>query len=209
MSEINYTQMNLAHCPQVAQLLEICFPDMPDHDQYGLEELQEMARRFPEGTVLALDNESVVGMGTGIFVDIEFDGLTTERNLIAQNGEQISNPHGSYYYGSDMAVHSDYRGRGIAREIYNRRKALVVDCNKKGFVAAATLPGFADHKDQLDIKTYLAKVVDKELFDPTLSVQLRNGFRFIRPIHRFYEYPQSDHWAALIIWDNPEYEVTI
>jgi GNAT superfamily N-acetyltransferase len=104
-----------------------------------------------------------------------------------------------------MAVHPDYRGRRIGREIYNRRKAVIQTYNKEGFVAAAVLPGYAQHEATLDIDTYLAKVVAGELFDPTLSMQLRNGFKVMRPIPDFFIYPRSSNWSALIFWPNPDF----
>ena len=104
-----------------------------------------------------------------------------------------------------MAVHPDYRGRGIGRAIYERRKAVIKKYNKQGFVAAAVLPGYAEHEATLDIHTYLARVVAGELYDPTLSMQLRNGFQVLRPIPDFFVYPRSSNLSALIIWHNPEY----
>jgi hypothetical protein len=50
---------------------------------------------------------------------------------------------------------------------------------------------------------YVARVVSGELFDPTLTVQIRNGFEVIRPLHNFFEYVPSENWAALILWKNP------
>lgn len=178
---------------------------MPIEDQYTQEELEEVATVFPEGTVIALENGRVVGMGTGVFIDIEFDNLPPTENQLLYNANDmlIHYPEGRYYYGSDLAVHPECRGRGIAREIYNHRKALVINQGKKGFAAAAVLPGYETFIGQLDIQSYLDKVVAGELFDPTLSVQLRNGFKLIRPIKDFFTYPRSNNWSALILWENP------
>ncbi len=204
MSEITYVTLRADLCEPIEELLKICFPDMPPEDQYDAEMLLELEKMFAEGTIVALDQNRVVGMGTGIFVSIDFDNLTTEHNLFVENDHH--NPEGIYYYGSDMAVHPDYRGRGIARQIYNRRKDIVIKTNRKGFVAAATLPGFANHKHEITSHAYVDKVVAGEIFDPTLSVQLRNGFKLMRVLQNFYIYPKSDNWSALIMWENPEYK---
>ena len=208
MSNIRYTTINESLCAAVAELVKICFPEMPESDQYTEADLLEMAKLFPAGTIVVLDGEKVIGMGTGIFTDLDFDNLPTTEHAILYDDvkdESVHSDDGDYYYGSDLAVHPDYRGRGLARQIYNRRKALVTDGNKKGFAAAAVLPGYMDHKDKLDIDTYLDKVKSGELFDPTLSVQLRNGFRAIRPLKDFFIYPKSDNWSVLILWENPDY----
>ncbi|MFT5196667.1 MAG: GNAT superfamily N-acetyltransferase [Candidatus Promineifilaceae bacterium] len=206
-SNITYTILNSDLCKPVAELVDLCFPQMLAEDKYNEEDLKFMIGVFPEGTVIAMDGAKVVGMGIGVFINIDFDHIpATENQLISTNEELKHNPDGDYYYGTDFCVHPDYRGRKIGRGIYDRRKEVIVRHNRKGFVAAAVLPGYADHKHELDIDTYLAKVVAGELFDPTLSMQLRNGFKFIRPIKDFFTYPKSDNWSALIIWENQEHK---
>lgn len=169
-----------------------------------------MVALFPIGTPIVLDGDRPIGMGTGIFTNVDFDNMPPTENelLYDENDESRHDPDGDYYFGSDLAVHPDYRGRGIARKIYNWRKKQVTDNNKKGFVAAAVLPGFADHRGKLTIHEYVDKVVAKELFDPTLSVQMRNGFHVVKLLHEFYTYPRSDNWSALILWENPTYTAT-
>lgn len=204
MTEITYTIINKSLCEPVGELVDLCFPDMPDIDKYDAEDLAELEAVFPQGTIVALDGDKPVGMGTGIFVDLDFDNLPpTENDLLEINNESAHNPAGDYYYGSDFCVHPDYRGRGIGRAIYVRRKALVTDNQKLGFAAAAVLPGYLHHKHELNIDQYLEKVKAKEIFDPTLSMQIRNGFKIIRPVQHFFTYPKSDNWAALIFWENP------
>lgn len=194
-------------CPAIAELIKICFPLMPPHDQYSQEELLEVFEIFPEGTIVALEDERPIGMGTGIFADVDFYNLpSTEKEFLYSGGTLNHNPDGAFYYGSDMMVHPEYRKLGIGRQIYNRRKALVRDRNKRGFAAAAVLPGYANFKNKIDIYAYLDRVVKGELFDPTLSMQMRNGFKLVRPIKDFFVYPRSNNWAALILWENPAFQ---
>ncbi len=201
MSNITYTTLSLELCQPVADLVDICFPDMPDIDKYDRDDLRAMYKAFSEGTIIALDGDRPVGMGTGIFVNLDFDNLPpTENELLGSDEHSAHNPAGDYYYGSDFCVHPDYRRRGIGREIYNRRKAVVVRHGKVGFAAAAVLPGYEKFKHNTDIHAYLQMVKSGEAFDPTLSMQMRNGFKLIRPIKDFFTYPRSDNWAALILW---------
>lgn len=204
--QLHYVPISYELCQPVADLIQLCFPDMPIEDQYSYEDLVEMAEIYPQGTVVVFDDgQQVVGMGTGIMTDIDFENLpSTELQLLYdENGVSRHNAAGDYYFGSDLAVHPKYRGKGIARRMYNWRKKEVTDNNKKGFVAAAVLPGYANHWDELTIDDYVAKVVAKKLFDPTLSVQLRNGFQVVKLIHKFFRFPRSKDWSALIYWENP------
>ena len=205
METITYTTITQELAQPVVDLLRICFPQMRPRDQYSSQEMADMADIFPEGTIVALDGEKVVGMGTGIFVDLDLDNLPpTEDDLLYTDGLSRHTPTGAYYFGSDLAVHPDYRGRQIGRNIYIRRKAVVTKYHKKGFVAAAVLPGYEHLQTQMSAHDYVNKVVAGELFDPTLSMQMRNGFQVLDVLHHFIVYPRSDHWCALIFWPNPE-----
>lgn len=207
MSQIRYTHLTKDLCQSAAELIPVCFPDMPASDQMSVTSFLRLAELFPEGQILALDGSNVVGFGTGVFLNIEPENLPpTENALLYTDGKTSHELDAHYYYGTDLAVHPDYQGLGIARQIYNRRKALVVDNNKKGFYAAAVIPGFADHRHEMDIHSYIENVVAGQLFDPTVSVQLRNGFHVVRLIHKFFTFPRSDNWAALIYWENESYE---
>lgn len=206
MDTICYTPLTKHLCRSVFELLSICFPEMPPEDQHSIDELEELAEIFPEGTIVALDGERVIGMGTGVFMNVDFDNLPlTENELLYTDDTSNHDPDGAYYYGSDLAVHPAYRGRQIARNIYDHRKAVVKNGNKRGFVAAAVLPGYADHNHDLTIAAYVDQVVAGSLFDPTLSTQLRNGFRVVKLLHNFFTFPPSNNWCALICWDNPDY----
>lgn len=204
-TSLRYTALTPELCQPVADLITLCFPDMPPSEQHVAEDFEELVEIYPMGTVVVLDGEQVVGMGTGIFTNIDFDNLpSTESDLLYdENDESRHDSAGAYYWGSDIAVHPNYRGRGIAREIYRWRKNQVTESHKKGFAAAAVLPGYADHRDRLTIHEYVDKVIIRELFDPTLSVQLRNGFRVVKLLHEFFIFPRSDNWSALILWENP------
>jgi len=203
---ITYTTLTDELCAPVMELIHACFPTMEPEDQHDLEDLEEIVEIFPEGAIIALDDETPVGFGIGFFLDVDFDNLPDrEEDLLYTDDESNHDPNGAYYYGSDIGVNPAYRGQGISREIYNRRKAVAIENNKKGFAAAAVIPGYADHKTEMDIHTYIEKVIADELFDPTVSVQIRNGFRVVKLVHDFYKFPLSDDWCAMILWENPHY----
>ncbi len=208
MTQILYVPIQLEHVHGVKRVLDRCFPDRTPTEQYSIEELEELAEIFPEGTIIALDGDKVVAMSAGSFVDLDFDNLPPrERDLLHdKDGISTHTPDGEYYYGSDIGVDPAYRGRGIARQLYNHRKALVRRYNKRGFVAAGVLPGYEKHWDEIDIRTYVDKVIAGELFDPTLTVQLRNGFEVRALIKDFFIFPRSRNWSTLIVWDNPDYQ---
>ena len=56
---------------------------------------------------------------------------------------------------------------------------------------------------------YVDKVAKGELYDATLSFQLSNDFEVRGVLADYLEEPAIDNWAALIVWQNPEYRAIV
>ena len=57
----------------------------------------------------------------------------------------------------------------------------------------------------MTIEQYLDAVVAKEVFDPVLSLHLKDGWSIVRPIHGYLQHDDdSAGWAEVIQWINPE-----
>jgi GNAT superfamily N-acetyltransferase len=148
----------------------------------------------------------VVGLGSGFFLDFDFDQPAHTFQEIIDGGYYTHhNPDGAYYYAADISVHPDYRGKGIGRLLYNARKDLVRRYQKKGIVGGGVLPGYAQYKGKFTVAEYVEQVVDGALFDPTLTFQLRNGFQVRGLLEGYIDDSASDGWATLIFWPNPDY----
>ncbi len=206
-NELVFTNVTADRAEEIANLEQMALPNVAGHDKLTPEGVILQTQLFPEGGFMALDGDKVVGIAMGIFVD--YDISEPQHDLDEVSGEEgfgNHDPDGEWYYGIDIAVHPDYRGRGIARRLYDLRKQLVIDHNRKGFIAGGVLPGYADHKDHMTAQEYVDAVAAGELFDPTLSVQLRNGFEVIGVIADYVEDPTTDSWASFIVWHNPQYD---
>jgi GNAT superfamily N-acetyltransferase len=195
--------------PQCAALELAAFPHANAEDLLNEEDIKVYSQVFPEGFFVALDGERVAGQGAGIFLDFDFDhpqhtiaGITGEHQCANHN------PAGEWYYGTDMVVHPDYRRRGIGARLYEVRKDLVRRYNKRGIIAGGHMPGYADHKAQMDTQTYLTKVREGELYDSTLSFQMANGFRIVTILRDYIRDEVTNGDSALIVWDNPHYRPT-
>ncbi|MCA9981241.1 MAG: GNAT family N-acetyltransferase, partial [Anaerolineales bacterium] len=191
----------------LAELQLIAFPETDPEILFSAEDLVKHAEVFPEGTYVVLDGDKPVGMGAGIFVDFDFDNYQhTLHEIAGETGTEGHDPDGAYYYGTDISVNPDYRRQGIGNKLYDLRKEVVRRYNKKGIVAGGVLPGYKNHKDAMTVEEYVDKVVAGELYDPTLSFQLRNGF-VVRGILRDYFHDErSGSVASLIYWENPDYQ---
>jgi len=197
--------------PKYASALEQlqidCFPTLAQHELMREEHFLSHCRLFPEGNFVALDGERVVGLGSGFLIDFDFENTQHSFQDIIDGGTYSHHdPQGDWYYGGDISVHPDYRGRGIARQLYRARKETVKRLNRKGIVAGGLTPTYAKYKDEMDFEDYIEKVVEGEIFGSTLSVQLRNGFEVMGVLEDYIEDKVSDNKATLIVWKNPDYK---
>lgn len=193
------------HAPGLAQLQRDCFPTLAEQELMNEEHFLSHCRVFPAGGFVLLDDERVIGLGSGFFTNFDFSAPQHRfRDIIADGFYTKHDPHGAWYYGADIGVHPDYRGRGFGRQLYEARKELVRREKRQGIVAGGVLPGYADWRGQLSVAEYVAQVERGDLTDPTLSFQLRMGFSVRGLLRDYLQDSASDNWAALIAWDNPD-----
>lgn len=204
MSAVEIVNLDPSMADELEKIELACFPMANPDDLLTAEDIRAYAEVFPEGYFVAMIDGKPVGMGAGIYLDFDFDH--PQHTIAGITGEhQCGNhdPDGDWYYGTDITVLPEYRGRGIGRSLYDRRKQLVIDDAKLGIIAGASLPGYFDHKKAMSARDYVAKVVAGELRDPTLTFQMSNGFAVRGLLEGYLEDEADDGWAALIVWENP------
>jgi GNAT superfamily N-acetyltransferase len=194
------------HARQLRELQLRCFPDVPPDLLFSEDDFVCHAHAFPELVFVAIEDDTVVGLGAGIFVDFDFSRPHhTIESIIGGGKCRNHSPDGAYYYGTDISVHPGYRRRGIGQKLYQLRKDVVIRYNKKGIVAGGMLPGYGNYKTQMTANLYVEKVVRGEFYDPTLTFQLQNGFN-VRGVLKDYFYDhKTEGWASLLVWENPHY----
>ena len=184
--DLVYVEATSAYATQLRELELVCFPNLDGSDLLTEDEVRDQEEAFPEGAFMVLDGESVVGMASGVFIDFDLTNLQHSlSDIMGMDDVYPHNPDGEWYYGLDIAVHPDYRGLGIGRRLYDLRKGVVKRFNKHGIIAGGVIPGYANHKAQMSAEAYVEAVKAGELFDPTLSFQLANGFQALAALEDF------------------------
>ena len=207
MGKLTYTKIRAEWAEALEHIEHTSFPTADRADLYHAEELRALAGEFPEGGVVVLDGDTPVAMGLGIRVDFDFSHTQHSiRDLVGADGGSGHVPDGAWYYGTSIAVLPDYRRRGIGKRLYDMRKQICRDLNLAGFVAGGVIPGYADHKGEMSAADYVTKVSAGELYDPTLTMQITNGFEARGVIADYITDPAVDSWASLIIWTNLDYD---
>jgi len=207
LSDVTIVNLERHMAEELEQIELTCFPMANPDDLLSRADIAAYADVFPEGYFVAIVDGRAVGMGAGIFLDFDFEH--PQHTIGEITGEhQCGNhdPEGEWYYGTDMTVLPEYRGRGIGKRLYEVRKALVMREGKRGIIAGGALPGYFEHKATMSIQEYVDKVVAGELTDPTLTFQMSQGFEVRGLLENYIEDESDDGWAALIVWENPEYD---
>ena len=201
---VTYVQIAVEHAQALEELEHLCFPTVDPSDLTSAATILQQCERFPEGGFVVMDGDRAVGFAMGIFVDFDLDDYQHHiDDAVGPTGADLHDPHGEWYYGTDIVVHPDYRGLGIGRRLYELRKDLVRRYNRAGIIAGGVIPGFADHKHEMTADEYVQKVAAGELFDPTLSFQISNGFEARGAIAGYMKDEAVDDYASFIVWHNP------
>jgi GNAT superfamily N-acetyltransferase len=205
---VHITHTRPEHCKALAKLQRVIFPMLTEDELLTEAMYRKHLKVFPDGQMVALLNvhgkAKVVGATSTLRTNFNFDDIQ-HTFLQAIAGGWLTNhlPHGEWLYGADMGVHPDYRGLKIGSRFYETRRQLVKRLKLRGEIAGAMLPGYCEQRKRLSIEEYVRKVVSGDLKDPTLSFQLKNGFKVRGILYHHYESDTHPH-AALIVRENPD-----
>lgn len=204
-------QSQLSMVEQLEAVQRAAFPTLAEDEIITAAHYAEHIRRFPEGQLAVVNTAGqVVACSTDFRTSaVDFNAFE-HRYIDAVAGNWLSrhDPHGAWLYGADIGVLPAYRQRGMARRLYAARRDLICRLNLRGHVAGGLLKGFSAYKASLAVEEYVAQVIAGELFDSTLSVQLRCGFTVHGIMHDYVHDPACDGKAAFLVWYNPHYDPT-
>jgi len=171
-------------------------------------QIKKLIEIFPKGQLCIRADGKLVGAALSIIIDYQkFGDNHNYKQITGDYTFSTHDPNGDYLYGIEIFIRPEYRAKRLGRRLYDVRKELGEKLNLKGIIAGARIPNYNSYAEKLSPKEYIEKVKHKEIFDPTLSFQLSNGFH-VRKVLKGY-LPgdlQSHEHAALIEWINIYHE---
>lgn len=207
MLPANY-QIRLVDPSQYQAIIAICQLVYPTETPYTVEELDDHRRVFPQGQFVAVDavNNAVAGVHFTLrlrmidfHIDDSWDVLTAGGSFLdhVQDGPTL--------YGADIMVHPAHQHHGLAHALTDCTRALVVEERLWRMVGASRLPGFGKQMAMMSVEQYVEAVVKGDVFDPVLSLHLKDGWTVVRPIQGYLQHDEdSVGWAVVIQWINPD-----
>jgi GNAT superfamily N-acetyltransferase len=189
-------------------IVEICQLVYPADKPYTLEELEDHRQVFPQGQFVAIDGirDAVAGVHFTLrlrmidfHIDDPWDVLTAGGSFLDHQ------PEGPTLYGADIMVHPGHQHHGIAHALTDQARFLVQEEGLWRMVGGSRLPGYSKHCSTMSVELYVDAVVNEKLFDPVLSIHLKDGWTVVRPIHGYLQHDEdSAGWAVVIQWVNPD-----
>jgi GNAT superfamily N-acetyltransferase len=181
----------------------------PDSSPWSPTHLGSHRDVFPEGQFVAVEEPDgrVVGMAASLIIlwdDYAFDlnwQEFTERGMFT-NHDPV---HGRTLYGAEVMVHPDLRRRGVGKQLYAARRALVRQLSLLRIRAGARLRAYHRVAHRMSAEEYTLQVVRGALADPTLTFQLKQGFDVLAVVSGYLlNDPESLGHAAVIEWINAD-----
>ena len=172
------------------------------------EQIQKLIKIFPEGQIVTVVDDKIVGCALSIIVD--YDKVKNDHTYAQVTGKETFNTHnpkGNILYGIEVFIHPGYRGLRLARRMYEYRKELCETLNLKAIMFGGRIPNYHKYADKMRPKKYIERVRQREIYDPVLTFQLSNDFH-VRKVMTNYlpNDEESKHYACLLQWDNIYYQ---
>ncbi len=186
----------------VAALQPLAFPPPFDPNYHWQpRHIEAHVQNFPEGQFVVEKDGRVVASSSNTLLDEE------HWSKHAATGEHPYNvnfppPEGvsTTLYGADIAVHPEFRRRGIARAIYAARFDLVRGLGLTRYGTACRLPDFSTMGAGRDPSAYALAVVEESLTDRTLTPLLKMGLTFLNVVPSAWPDEESGNAAAILEW---------
>ncbi|MAT99609.1 MAG: nitrilase [Anaerolineaceae bacterium] len=194
---------------QIVACQKAVYGDLYEDDElYGRRAYALQFAAFPEGQFLAEIDGQVVGYTTSIIVQLDDDdeqGYNYEE--ITGLGTFTTHTYsGDTLYGADIAVHPDYRRRGVSKRLYQKRRQLLRKYNLRRVVAYGRLPDYHLVSGKMTAETYVEKVVAGEMWDSALKAHLDAGYSVKRVLMDFMDDEKSLNFSTWLEMPNPDYK---
>lgn len=191
----------------VLELQMRCFEDM---DVTTKDQFESQIYQFQEGQIGIFLNEKLVASASSLILDLDEYSLNHTWEEIADEGYiRNHDEEGDTLYGIEVMVDPEYRGMKFGRRLYEARKELCQKLNLKRILIGGRIPNYHLHEKEMKVTDYVRAVMDKKIYDPVLSFQVKNDFTIKRIIRDYLpDDEDSCRYAALMEWVNLDYRHT-
>lgn len=207
IQKVELRNLQIEDYKQLRNSMIEAYPDMAG-DYWDEDDIQKLLHVFPEGQLVILADDVVVGSALSIVITEKLAYKVHTYKEVTGNFQFTTHTSkGDILYGIDVFIHPDYRGLRLGRRLYDARKELCEQLNLKAIVFSGRIPYYSQFANEMSPKEYIDKVKRKELYDPVLTFQLSNDFQPVRVMRNYLQGDKRSHeYAVLLDWNNIYYE---
>lgn len=177
-----------------------------DYGTWSIKQLESHQQIFPQGQLVAVEEDTgeLVGSSSSLIVLWDDYHIQDTWKDFTDNGMFTNHDtEGRTLYGADVMVHPHVQGRGIGKIMYKARRELTRSLGLRRIRAGARLRNYGKYQNEMTPEEYVRKIINGDLGDPTLSFQVKQGFRIIGVVRDYLHCDEeSCGHAAVIEWVN-------
>ncbi len=200
-----HLQVRLATYEDINNIRDLVARVYINISSYSRDALRSHINHYPKGQLVAEYDGNIVGYCATFKIDGEaaLEPHTWD-SITGQGYASLHEEDGDYLYAMEVCVDPAYQGLRIGNRLYKARQKICKEENLKGIICGGRIPGFAKRVKKFQTaQAYIDAVTKKEIKDPTLSFQLRNGFTCIGVLKNYLPYDkESLGYASHLIWHN-------
>lgn len=186
------------------QIQQLASKIYPESRPWSAAELDSHRSFFAEGQLVAVDAQKQI-LGYCASLIVKWDEYDRTGNWRHFTGEGLFANHdpenGKTLYGADVMVDPVRQGLGIGKKLYQARRDLVRQWGLYRIRAGARLRDYHKYQATMLPEEYVEAVVGGRLADPTLTFQLKQGFKVIDVVQGYIRNDlESLGYAAVIEW---------
>ncbi len=199
-----------AHEDDFTGIRELASLIYPDVTPWSEDQLRSHIEVFPQGQFVAVESttKQIVGSCSGLILDWDQYDSGQDWSYFTDEGMYTNHDpvSGRTLFAADVMVRPGMQGRGIGKRLYKAgRFRLAKQLGLKRILAGARLRGYHRYSSKMSAHDYCVEVAHGRLNDPTVSFQLSQGFRVLTVVGDYFRGdPESEGWAAVIEWLNPD-----
>jgi GNAT superfamily N-acetyltransferase len=192
--------MKSDHATSLEQLQRIVFPTLSEEELILAKHYRRHLELFPEGQFVVQYQDLIIGATTTMLSNFDFEHFQhTFNETIAGGWLTNHNPDGEWLYGLDVSVHPEFRRKGLATLLYDARQKLVHFLGLKGQITVGMMNGFGAVSADISGDQYYQELVEGKRIDPTVSTQMKVGFKPIGLIPDYLQDPTCGNFGVMLV----------
>lgn len=199
------TKIRQARLEDIEKILIIEKEAWPEKLRATREQFRSRIETFPEGTLVAIANGTIIGVVSTEIVDYDIKDPIATWAEATDNGfiKKTHNSEGDTLYGVDLTV---------SRFLENASKLLMEEIGKlairhslKQGILGARIPRYHKFRDKMTAEEYINGKRGNRFMDPELSFYAKMGLKAVKALPNYIDDPESCSYGVLMVWKNPFY----